>query len=362
MIQWKNRWTILVVVILTAAGLAAIPVKKGSIQEKPAADNVRLVETETVSSEKVSRYSELSGTLSPGEEAVISFEASGRITEMYYQEGDLVPAGAIVAQMEATEYSLLLARSETELDKSRMAYQKARDDFNRMEELYRHGALSKSDYEKVQNSFTVAEKDYQLARQSYSLVNEGKNQLRAPIGGTIIAKLSSVGQLAGTGVPVYRIGQVNPLKVTLPVPDSEISTWKKDDSVTLLLYNDSREGRVTRILPSTNQGTGAIGVEVTVDNSLRDWFPGQVVRARRAVETIEGLFVPVQAVVNHGEEKPYVFLAAGDRAVKTTVTTGRLIGNRLEILSGIKPGKLVVVRGAEQLFDGSAIRQAGVIK
>jgi RND family efflux transporter MFP subunit len=362
MFKGKNRWFFLAVVILIAAGVAATYGGKGGEQVKLAVDEARLVETETAKLDKASRYSELSGTLSPGEEAVISFEASGRIAEMCYKEGDQVAAGEIMARMDATEYSLQLAQSGTALDKARVACQKARDDFNRMEELYRQGALSKIDYENAQNNFTVAEKEYLLAQQSYSLVNEGKNQLRAPMGGTVIEKLSSVGQIVGSGTPVYRVGQVNPLKVILPVPDSEISKWKKGNAVTLILHNRSREGRVTRIMPTTNQGTGTIGVEVTVENSIRDWFPGQVVKARRAVETLEGIFVPIQAVLSYGEEKPHVFVVSGNKAVKTQVTTGQLFGNRLEILSGIKPGDQVVAMGAEQLFDGDTIKQAGVGK
>lgn len=356
----RKKWIVLVIVILFVAGLAAAYDRKGTDQAEPVANDAKLVETETVKLDQASRYSELSGTLSPGEEAAISFEASGRITEMYYKEGDQVAAGEIMARMDATEYSLQLAQSETAMEKSRVAYQKARDDFNRMEELYRQGALSKNDHEIARDRLTVAEKDYLLAQKSYSLVNEGKNQLRAPIGGTVIAKLFSVGQVVGTGTPVYRIGQVNQLKMILPVPDSEISTWEKGNVVTLILHNDSREGRVTRILPTTNQGTGTIGVEVTVDNSLRDWFPGQVVKARRAVDTREGIFVPVQAVLNYGEEKPHVFVVSGDKAVKTTVTTGQLIGDRLEIISALKPGDQVVIRGADQLFDGNVIKQAEV--
>jgi biotin carboxyl carrier protein len=50
----------------------------------------------------------------------------------------------------------------------------------------------------------------------YTLVNQSKNQLRAPTGGTVLAKLSSVGQIVDTGTPVYRIGQVNRLKTILP--------------------------------------------------------------------------------------------------------------------------------------------------
>lgn len=362
MIKVRKKWIVLAIVVLIAAGLAVAYDRKGTDQAEPVpvADDAKLVETETAKLDQLSRYSELSGTLSPGEEAPISFEASGRITEMYYKEGDQVAAGEIMARMVATEYSLQLAQSEAAMEKSRVAYQKAGDDFNRMEELYRQGVLSKNDYEIARDRLTVAEKDYLLAQESYSLVNEGKNQLRAPTGGTVIAKLSSVGQIVDTGTPVYRIGQVNQLKVILPVPDTEISTWEKGDAVTLLLHNHSKNGRVTRILPTTNQGTGTIGVEVAVDNSGRDWFPGQVVRVRRAMETMEGIFVPVQAVLSYGEEKPHVFIASGDKVVKTTVTTGQLIGDRLEILSGLKPGDQVVVRGAEKLFDGSVIKQAGV--
>lgn len=366
MIRCKNKWIVLAVVILMAAGLAITFVGKEGGKEagqaKPAPDHSRLVETEMVMADKVSRYSDLSGILLPAEEAIISFEASGRITEMCFKEGDQVAAGDIMARMDSTEYSLQLAQSGAALDKARVAYQKAGGDFKRMEELYRLGALSKSDYESAQNSFTVAEKDYLLAQRSYSLVNEGKNLLRAPTGGTVLTRLASVGHVTGAGVAVYRVGQVNPLKVILPVPDSEISTWQKGVAVSLLLHNRSREGIVTRIMPATNQGTGTIGVEVTVDNSGGQWYPGQVVRARRAVETREGIFVPVQAVMSYGEEKPHVYIAAGDKAVKAPVTTGQLFGGRLEILSGIKPGDQVVVSGAEQLFDGDTIKQAGVRK
>ncbi|TEB07775.1 Swarming motility protein SwrC [Pelotomaculum schinkii] len=99
-------------------------------------------------------------------------------------------------------------------------------------------------------------------------------------------------------------------------------------------------------------GTGTISVEVEVPNPRRDWFPGQVVKASRTAAMKEGLFVPVEAVLSRGEEKPYVFLAVGDKAVKTFVTTGELFNNHLEILSGVKDGDQVVVKGADRLFDG----------
>jgi RND family efflux transporter MFP subunit len=277
------------------------------------------------------------------------------------KEGDQVGTGQFLARIDATEYSIEVAKSENALEKARVGYQKAKDDFARMEQLYNQGALSKSDFESAQNSFTVAEKDFLLARQAYDLVGgRGKDRLGSPLAGTVIARLASVGQVVAAGTPVYRIGQIENLKVILPVPDHQIARWKAGDSVTLLLYEDTREGKVTRVYPATSQGTGTIGVEVSLPNPQHDWHPGQVVRARFAAESREGLFLPVEAVLNHGLDKPYVFLVSGDKAVKTPVTTGDLFNNQLEITSGIKPGDQVVVKGADMLFDGNTIKQAEV--
>ena len=356
MMGGKRFWTLTAVLFLAAAILTACGGKKDTQQ----AEEAKLVKIQTAKVEKISSFSELSGLLQPSEESAVSFETSGRILEMGPKEGDLVGVGDFLARLDATEYSLKVAEAGAGLEKARAAYQKAKDDFSRREQLYKQGALSQSDFESAQVSFTVAERDYLLAQESYSLVGSGKDSLKSPISGTVIARLSAVGQVVAAGTPVYRVGQIENLKVILPVPDREISRWKAGDAVTLLLYQDSREGKVTRVYPATNQGTGTIGVEVTVDNPRHDWHPGQVIRARFAAESREGLFIPVEAVLNHGLDKPYVFLVSGDRAVKTPVTTGELFNNQLEITSGIKPGDQVVVKGSDMLFDGNTIKQAEV--
>ncbi|MFZ5644428.1 MAG: efflux RND transporter periplasmic adaptor subunit [Bacillota bacterium] len=354
-----------VVKILLALGLSLSLSLAPGCGKKDAeqVQEAKIVLTEAAKIDKVSRYSELSGTLQPIEDSLVSFEASGRIVEMNYKEGDTVSSGSLMARLDAAEYSVQVAQARAGLDKAQVNYEKARDDFERMNQLFNQGALSKNDFENAQNRYIVAEKDYILAQESHSLVTgsgSGKDGLRAPISGTVISKLSSVGQLVDTRTPVYKIGQVDNLKVVLPVPDREITKWKVGDAVSLSLYQDTREGKVTRLFPAVSQGTGAIGVEVTVSNPKHDWFPGQVVKAKYVMETKEGLFVPVEAVLNHGLEKPYVFIASVDKAVKTAVTIGDIVDNRLEILSGINQGDLVIVKGADKLFDGNSIKQAEV--
>ncbi len=408
-----NKKLLPVLLVLAVGSITACSQKEPAAQASQAQTETKQVEIATAKRDKAARMSELSGTLQPSEEATVSFEVAGRIVELKRNEGDRVSAGDVLARLDASDYSLQLAKADTAVDqtqamlektlngareqeriqakaaadKAQLAYQKALDDFKRIERLYQEKAVSQNDYENAKNRLDIAQKDWLSAQQAYSLTVQGardedrqsqrssydqavigkqmaaltlsKTQLKAPISGTILSKLATTGSLVNVGTPVYRIGNVDTLKVVLPVPDREIAAWHVGDTVTLSLYDQQREGKVTKILPATNQNTGTIGVEVSVPNPGHDWFVGQVVKANRQIEGKVGIFVPVEAVVSQGGDKPYVFLAKAGKAVKTPVTIGEMIDNKLEILSGLKEGDQVIVKGADRLFDGDPIEAAG---
>jgi len=378
-----------------------------------AAQETKKVEVAQVKRAQAERISELTGTLEPTEEALVSFEVAGRLVALHRNEGDQVKKGDVLAQIDSSTYALQvqeantlveqtgaglqkvnngarqqeLIQAQATLDKAKIAFNKAKDDFQKYEKLYKENAISKDTFENVQDQLALAERDLISAEQAYSLVTQGaraedrtmqrssyeqavitkqkaalsleKTQLKAPIDGTIISKLTSTGELVGVGAPIYRIGSVQTLKVVLPVPDREIRMWKEGETITLSLYGSQRQGKVSKIHPATNQSTGTIGVEVTVPNPQRDWFAGQVVKASKKIAGKEGMFVPIEAVISRGGEKPYVFLHVNGKAVKTDVTVGGIQDNLLEVTSGLKEGDQLVVKGVDRLFDGDPIELAG---
>lgn len=408
----KKRWLVSAIVISILATSAC------SEQEQAAAPvkEVKQVVLERVKQEQANFVSETSGTLLPLEEAVVSFEVGGRVIELNRNEGDNVKAGDVLARVNSQDYSLQVASSNAALqqsaaslskvnngareqevvqarllvEKAKTGYQKMQDDFKRIEQLYQEKAISKSEFENAQNALTLAEKDLQNAQQSYSLVTQGaraedkelskatynqavvakevaastlaKAQLRAPISGTILAKLSSTGTLVSPGTPVYQVGNIDTLKVVLPVPDREISSWKVGETLSLDLYGQNRDAKVTKIFPATNQSTGTIGVEVQLANPQHDWFAGQVVKATKTMKGQEGIYVPVEAVLSRGQNDAHVFVNVGGKAVKTAVTIGQLTDDRLEIRSGLKVGDELIVKGVDRLFDQDPIEAAGGTK
>ncbi|TGU97317.1 efflux RND transporter periplasmic adaptor subunit, partial [Mesorhizobium sp. M00.F.Ca.ET.186.01.1.1] len=149
------------------------------------------------------------------------------------------------------------------------------------------------------------------------------------------------------------------LKVVLPVPDREIATWKEGEVVSLDLYDQKRDGKVTKIFPATNQSTGTIGVEVQIANPAHDWFAGQVVKATKTIKGQVGIYVPVEAVISRGKDDAHVFVDAAGKALKTKVEIGQIASDKLEIKSGLKEGDQLIVKGVDRLFDGDPIEATG---
>lgn len=186
-------------------------------------------------------------------------------------------------------------------------------------------------------------------------LNLTRSSLAAPASGTILTKTISAGQTVSAGTEVFTIGEINRLKVLLPIPDSEIAQWKVGQQVSISLYNEVRTGRVTKLYPQTNESTGSISVEVAISNPKQDWKPGQVVGASRQASAETGILVPIEAVISSGNE-PYVFKEVNGKAVQTTVELGNIYNNRYEITKGLKVGDKVVSRGANRLFDGDELK------
>ncbi len=345
----------LLILLLAGLSLSGCGSKNTASTTDP---KVKQVQLTPVSSLKIENRTDLASLLEAEDETLVAFEMGGRVLELLHEEGDVVEQGDALARLDASEYGIQKAQATMTLNNAQISYQQAMDAYKRAESLFSAEAISKTDFDSARDALALAENGKQLAERSLTMVN-GKDQLNAAIQGVVIDKLVSKGQLVAAGTPAYRIGQIDDLKVVLPVPDYEIKQWKIDDAVTLTLYGESREGKVTKINPATNKGTGTIAVEVKLPNPKHDWHPGQMVQVARSIEGQNGMFVPVQSVINRGEKDPYVFVATNGQAVKRAVQIGTISGQYLEITSGLTIGEQIVSRGADRLFDGDPIEAGG---
>lgn len=298
-------------------------------------------------------------------------------------------------------------RIESDLTLARASYEKAQLDAERSQRLYEQGLVSKSENENAQLELTNAKKAVKDAESTVSEMQEGatKEQIQAASGvldeaisgklasvaakkqavaaynaalatkqqaeltlskttlisrfeGVVLAKGFNSGELTSEGQSIYTLGNVDELKVLLPLPDSEAKQWKKGTIVDVSLYDQATKGVVMKVYPLTNASTGTINGEIIIKNRQLGWAPGQVVKVGLHQSDRDVILVPVEAVISDGD-KPYVYKVKKGKAVKTFVQLGgRMANNQLEISGGLKEGEQIVTKGADMLFDGNGIQAA----
>ncbi|MBM7609082.1 RND family efflux transporter MFP subunit [Lysinibacillus composti] len=323
-------------------------------------------------------------------------------------------AQANLAQVDKGARAQEKEQAKINVDLAKSAHEKLKTDLERIKALYDQGIVAKSQYDEIKLQVDNAQKQVAIAEQSYSLITEGsteeqrdivrsgikeaeagkaqaqaaakqsqaskkqaeasyqqaligkkqaevalaKTKLTSPTSGVILTKHVSEGEQINAGDPIYTVGKINQLKAILPIPDKEVANWKAGDEVTVRLYDEERKGKVSKIYPQTNEGTGTVSVEVVIDNEELDWLPGQVVSANRTVSDNVGILVPIEAVISSGSD-PYVFKVVDGHAVKTAVVTGKLVGNKIHIVSGLEEGTEIVIRGGEGVLDGDPLKTSG---
>jgi RND family efflux transporter, MFP subunit len=351
-LKWASLIAIAGIIVLSL-----VTVKLSSKGDLPVSQDI-YVQVEKVEAQSIDQLSELSGTLEPVEESTVSFEVSGAVTSLNVQEGSQVNAGQVLAAVESKNYDLQAQQAGNQLQSAEIAYNLAAADFERYKGLYDAGAISRSDYEKAQYNLDTAQNGVSTANiaEQQAQLALAKTSLKSPIGGVVISKYISIGQLISAGTPAYKIGNTDRLKVHLLVPDSKISLWKTGDKISVKLYEESMEGEVTNIFPATDENTGGITVEVMIDNADHKWHAGQVVTCSHNSGSGTAISVPKEAVISNGGASVYVFLLKDDTAVKTEVIVGTLKNNLLEIKSGLLENDQLITKGADRLSDGDKVK------
>ena len=199
---------------------------------------------------------------------------------------------------------------------------------------------------------------YNVTRSQYNNLLEN-TVLRSPISGVITARNYDKGDMY-TAQPLYVVQQITPVKLYVGVSESDYTKVKKNDKVTLTadaLPGKTFTGHIARIFPTMQASTHTFTVEVNVANADRQLRPGMYSRVTINFGATHNVTVPDGSVVKQqGSGVRTVFVLQEDGTVKETVVAlGRHFDEKYEILSGLKEGDKVVVKGQSSLRNGEKV-------
>ena len=343
------------------ASAAAASSSKGKAAPKPALTVTAALPESTRLPIKLAA----NGNITAWQEAIIGAESSGlRLTGVRVNVGDVVKAGQLLATFSTDSVQADVAQARASLLEAQANAADAAANAERARSLQSSGALSAQQI----NQYLTTEKTARARAEAAQAVL-GAQQLRgrqtqvlAPDSGVISARTATVGAVVGNGVELFRLIRQGRLEWRAEVTSAELGRIKEGMPVSVLPASGGElSGRVRMVAPSVDPQTRSALVYVDLPAPAGKASPakaGMFARGEFDLGATDALTIPQRAlVVRDGFN--YVFrLGEGKRVSQLKVQTGRLAGERVEVVSGLPPDARIVVNGAGFLNDGDLVRLA----
>jgi membrane fusion protein (multidrug efflux system) len=295
----------------------------------------------------VERSVSVVGTLAANAQAELAAEVDGQVVAIEADLGDRVTAGQVLARVRRDEIEARLREAEANLAKGVA-------DEARAAPLRAQGVISTQEYEQVRMTLDVTR-----ARRDALRIQLDHTEIRAPLAGSVAARLVDAGSYVRAGVVVFRIVQDDPLKFRGEVPEREVPSLREGQEVRVSVDPYPGEtfiGRVARIGSAADPAARALAFEALVpnpDHRMRPGFfgHGEVVvgRDERAVAVPRSALTMFAGVTK-------LFLIEDGVAHERPVVPGVDLGDGwVEITEGVSHGKQVATSGLSKLADGTAV-------
>jgi RND family efflux transporter MFP subunit len=303
------------------------------------------------------------GNVAAWQEAVIGSESGGlRLAEVRVNVGDVVKKGQVLAVFAPETVDADVAQARAGLQEAQANAAAAKADAQRARALKDSGAFSEQQimqYETTERTAAarVAQAQAALAQQQLRLKY---TQVVAPDSGIISARSATVGAVIGVGTEMFRLIRRGRLEWRAEVTSSELAHIAPGTKVAVRAASGNElTGTVRTVGPTVDTSTRNALVYVDLPTSLAPNAPfkaGMFATGRFQLGESAGLTVPQQAIaVRDGFS--YVFRLNRDQRVsQLKVSTGRRVGDRIEVTAGLAPDAVIVVSGAGFLNDGDLVR------
>mgnify|MGYP001764985744 CR=1 FL=1 len=327
----------------------------------PPAEDVRPVRVMSLKLSDGTAVAELAGEVRPRVETRAGFQVPGRIVQRKVEVGQVVRAGAPLAQLDPADFRLGLEAAQAQLTAAQVDRDQQRADYRRFVELQAKGFISQAELDRRKAALDAAEARYaQAAASSRVSGNQAEyTTLRAPHDAVVAGLDAEVGQVVSAGQSVVRLARTGEKEVAIGVPETQLALVQPGKEVRVRLWSGGESaGRVREIAPVADPATRTYPARV----SLVDPPPGTALGMTATVvlrsPVQQALLIPLQAVLLEGAT-PQVWIYEGGTVRRQPVQVGGVAGNELVVTQGLKPGDNVVTAGVHLLKDGQKVRPIG---
>jgi multidrug efflux system membrane fusion protein len=371
LIKSKFRWLAGIVVLLCAA--AGIYFYRGRTSDaqipnrrRGAAMQSIPVVTAKVTSGDMDVYLSGLGTVTPLNTVTVKSRVDGQLVKVLFQEGQLVKAGQVLAEIDPRPFQVMLAQADGQLARDQALLVNAQVDLERYRVLFKEDSIPKQQLD-TQESLV---RQYEgTIKADQSQVDNAKLQLvychiSSPITGRVGLRLVDLGNMihASDTNGLVIITQLQPITVIFTLPEDNLpavlSRMKSNQPLSVTAFdreqkNSLATGALLSIDNQIDPTTGTVKLKAIFPNSDGALFPNQFVNARIRVDTLHNATLVPNAAIQRSPQSTFVFTVNPDNTVAIkNIEVKSSERDQSAIARGVEPGQTVVVDGVDKLQPG----------
>jgi RND family efflux transporter MFP subunit len=334
---------------------------------------VRGVTLAAVEFSPVDSHYETSGTVKAKTTSLIASRTMGTVTSVKVKGGTRVKAGDLLLILDDREASQRVAAAEAGYREAQKALESAAQDKSlaevtreRYRNLYQEKAVTLQEMDQIETQGKVAGLNHERAGEAVSRaralleearIQEGFTRIRAAEPGVVTEKRIEAGSLASPGTPLMTVEDTSGFRLEAYVDERLSGRVKVGTPVSVVFESPTRRipGTIGEVFPAVDPATRTFLIKIALrDPSLKSGLFGRVLIPDGRKEV---LLIPQEAAVEKGQLTGVY--AVDDRGIMMyrLIKLGRLYGEKVEVLSGLKAGDRIAVKGLDKAVDGGLVKQ-----
>ncbi|PWD97964.1 efflux RND transporter periplasmic adaptor subunit [Marinilabilia rubra] len=312
----------------------------------------RYVKIEEVQPQITANAKTFNAAIEENRKSSVPFRVGGPLEKIFFDEGDFVKKGQILAQLDKRDFKTRLLAAEAQ-------FTQAKGEFERYSQLYEQNKLPANTYEKIKSAYLAAKSNWENASNALS-----DTRLTAPFSGFVFQKLINNHETIAPGQPVLILIDTNTLEVNFGVPESVVNTLKEGQEVGITVnhHTDNRHSATIHSISHKAGDDRLFHVRLKMKNPdpeiIKPGMTAKAIVAETESKKSSRPVVPTEAIFYSGNQpNVWIFNETNNQVSRRPVTTG-LVNDEgmIQIAKGIQPNEKIVTAGVHSLLEGQKVK------
>ena len=310
------------------------------------------------------------GTVTPQANVTVQSQISGTLTGVFFQEGQTVRKGQLLAEVDVRPYEVALMQAQGQLMRDQAVLDGARVDLARFKTLAAEDSIAR---QQLDDQAATVRQDEGTVKTDQALVASARLNIAychivAPAPGRVGLRQVDPGNYITPSEPngLVVVNEVDPITVIFALPEDNIPQIalrmaSEHGGLPATAYDRTgatvlAQGELYTLDNQINTSTGTVNGRARFSNPSGTLFPNQFVNVTVLVDTLKNTVTIPAVAIRHGPQGDFVYVIQDDSTVKVTpVKVGPALGETSSIASGLAVGDQVVTDGGDRLSDGSRV-------